>query len=67
MAHNSEGRSKAKPLAPALSHCSGSNYLSEQEVEKAGFRMALELQQSGRGTTGWWLSGAQREADIEQH
>lgn len=28
--------------------------------------MALELQQSGRGTTEWWLSGARRDADIEQ-
>lgn len=27
--------------------------------------MALELQQSGRGTTGRWLSGARRHADVE--
>lgn len=28
--------------------------------------MALELQQSGRGTTRWWLSGAKRDANAEQ-
>lgn len=63
MAHNSEGRSKANPPALTPSHRSGYNYLSEREVEKAGFRMALELQQSGRGTT---RSGAKRDADVEQ-
>ncbi len=37
-----------------------------EKWKEAGCRMALELQQSGRGTTGRWLSGARREADLEQ-
>ena len=28
--------------------------------------MALELRQSGRGKSGWWLSGARRDAAVQQ-
>lgn len=52
VAHNSEGRSKANPLALTLSHRSAYNYLTDREVERG--RMALELQQSGKRTVAKW-------------
>lgn len=61
--HNSEGRSKANPPALTPSHRVGYNYLTDREVQRG--KMALELQQSGRGTTGGWLNGARRDAEVE--
>lgn len=57
-------RSEANPPALTPSHHSGYNYLTDREVERG--RMALELQQSGRGTTIRWLSGARRDAEVER-
>lgn len=37
-----------------------------EKWEEAGYRMALELRQSGRGKSGWWLSGARRDATVQQ-
>lgn len=37
-----------------------------EKWKEAGCRTPLELRQSGRGTTGPWLSGARRDAEVEQ-
>lgn len=67
VAHNSEGRSKANPPALTLSPTALVIITSlTGKWKAAGCRMALELQQSGKGTTGRWLSGARRDAEVEQ-
>lgn len=62
----SKSRSMLRPPAPNLSHCSSHNYLTDREVGGARRRIELEMQQSIKGTTGRWLSGARADAGIEQ-
>ena len=57
MAHNLEGRSKANPPALTLSHCSGSNYLTDREVDKGrkqdGTGAAAEWQRNNGSVAKW--------------
>lgn len=66
MPHKSKSRSMLRPPAPNLSHCSSHNYLTDRKVGGARRRIELEMQQSIKGTTGRWLSGARTDVGIEQ-
>lgn len=42
VAHNSEGMSKANPLALTVSHRSGCNYLTDREMERGRIKDGTE-------------------------